>query len=77
MKLSNLNHLDELERQIHAMKTVSSLMLTNNEADISLSQIAGLLNVFLDQMRSHLEFYQQDQKTNFSIVPNRLEVVNG
>jgi hypothetical protein len=77
MRQNNINHLDELERQIHAMKTVSDLMLTNNEDDISLPQIAGLLNVFLDQMSNHLEVCQREQIANASMTPNHLEVVNG
>lgn len=54
MNSINVKPLDELERQIHSLRTVSDLLLTNNGSDVSPSQIAGLLNVFLDSMDSCL-----------------------
>ncbi len=54
MNSSNVKPLDELERQIHSLRTVSDLLLTNDGNDIRPSQIAGLLNVFLDSMESCL-----------------------
>ncbi len=54
MNSSNVKPLDELERQIHSLRTVSDLLLTNEGNDVTPSQIAGLLNVFLDSMDSCL-----------------------
>ena len=54
MNSSNVKPLDELERQIHSLRTVSDLLLTYEGNDVSPSQIAGLLNVFLDSMDSCL-----------------------
>lgn len=42
--------IDELERQVEALRTVSDLLLTNDGNDITPGQIAGLLNVFLDNI---------------------------
>lgn len=50
MNSSKVKPLDELERQIHSLRTVSDLLMTNEGNDVTPSQIAGLLNVFLDSM---------------------------
>lgn len=42
--------IDELERQFNSLKTVSDLLLTNDGNDITPPQIAGLLNIFLDNI---------------------------
>lgn len=52
--MTSAKALDELERQIRSLKTVSDLLLTNNGNDVTPGQIAGLLNVFLDNMDSCL-----------------------
>lgn len=42
--------IDELERQLNSLKTVSDLLLTNDGNDVTPGQIAGVLNVFLDNI---------------------------
>lgn len=42
--------IDELERQLNSLRTVSDLLLTNDGNDITPPQIAGLLNIFLDNI---------------------------
>jgi hypothetical protein len=42
--------VDELERQLNSLGTVSDLLLANDGNEVSPSQIAGLLNVFLDNI---------------------------
>lgn len=53
LSTDRLKPIDELERQIYALRTVSNLMLTNDE-EIRPSELAGLLNVFLDSMTTCL-----------------------
>jgi hypothetical protein len=45
--MSRTQVIDELERQVESLKTVSDLLLTNDGNDVTPGQIAGLLNVFL------------------------------
>jgi len=42
--------IDELERQLNSLRTVSDLLLTNDGNDVTPDQIAGVLNVFLDNI---------------------------
>lgn len=48
--MSRTQIIDELERQVESLKTVSDLLLTNDGNDVTPGQIAGLLNVFLDNI---------------------------
>lgn len=42
--------IDDLERQIESLNTVSTLLLTNDGSDVTPGQIAGLLNIFLENI---------------------------
>ncbi len=54
MNSDNTKQLDELERLIHSLRTVSDLLLTNDGNDVTPGQVAGVLNAFLDGMDSCL-----------------------